>query len=174
MHPQDETTARIERAQMVRSDKVKEARAQELLAKSERGEELTFDENEELSRFQAERTGHGMLGEAKDGVYDAIGWNAIDKVVEVRSFANQLVCGLRPGQRDVTIPYQQSRLNGGDYTLSGIVMINGSAVQTAQFKGPSSTSVRVNDSGCVRLSFNLTAEMRNMRIQPQQLNMTFK
>lgn len=173
-HPQDLTTARIERALMVRADEVKNARAEELLARAEQGEKLSFAEYEELSALQKEREDHRVIGQAENVLYDTIGGRTTTKVVDVTSFDAQLVCGIRPGERDVTIPYQQIRLNEGDYTLSGVVVINGTPVETAKFKGPSEASVRVNDSGCVELSFNLTAAVRAMHIQPQRLNMTFE
>jgi len=173
-HPQDLTTARIERALMVRTDEVKNARAEELLARAEQGEKLSFAEYEELSALQKEREDHRVIGQAENVLYDTIGGRTTTKVVDVTSFDAQLVCGIRPGERDVTIPYQQIRLNEGDYTLSGVVVINGTPVETAKFKGSSQASVRVNDSGCVELSFNLTAAVRAMHIQPQRLNMTFE
>ena len=173
-HPQDLTTARIERVLMEKADAGKNARAEELLARAEQGEKLSFNEYEELSALQQEREEHRVVGQAENAWFDTVGGRTVTKVVDVDSFDTQLICGIRPGERDVTIPYQQIRLNEGDYSLSGVVVINGTPLETAKFKGPSNALVRVNDSGCVELSFNLTAQVRAMRIQPQRLNMTFE
>ncbi len=175
-HPQDKTTARLERVLMENGDRKINDEVEPLLAKAERGEILTYEENEKVGAALAEREGRNIKGTVEDVLCDtaSLGNCAAHKVVSITSFAPQLICNLEPGERKVTIPYQQIALNGGDYGLSDAVMLNGAPVETSKYKGASGAVIRVNPGGCVRLSFNYTAAIRQLPIQPQQLNMTFE
>lgn len=175
-HPQDETTARLERVLMENGDRQIDREVSVLLAKAESGQTLTYEENERLSAALAEREGRGIVGGAEDVLCDtaALGNCAVNKAVSIASFAPQLICGLEPGERNVTIPYQQILLGETVYGLSDAVMLNGAPVATSSYKGASQANIRVNPGGCVRLSFNYTAAVRALPIQPQQLQLTLR
>jgi hypothetical protein len=175
-HPQDETTARLERVLMQNKDRQIDDEVKPLLAKAESGKALTYEENEKLSRALAEREGRGIKGTIEDTLCDvtSLGNCSMKKAISITSFKPQLICNLNPGEQSVTIPYQQIALNGGDYGLSDALMFNGKPVETSGYKGASRAVIRVNPGGCVRLSFNYTEAVRQLPIQPQQLQITFE
>ena len=180
-HPQDKTADRIERALMVAHDQKVDQEIEPLLAKAESGQPLTFKEAERLEKAQLEREDRGAVGTVENTVQDGIttakgifDGREVKKAVAVNDFQPQLICGLRRGDRQVSIPYQQIHLGEGDYGLSDAVMLNGMPVETARYKGESTAITRVNQTGCVKLSFNYTEAVRAMPIQPQQLQLIFR
>lgn len=154
-HPQDITRSRIGDVLRSNLDARRDAAAQAILAKADRGETLSYEEYLALNRLTEERGEHGLLG----GV-------TYEKIVPVRvsRLAPQRVCGIRPGDWRLSIPTAMVVIDGGSFDLASWMRVNGS--RTGE-------TVHVPEDGCVVFHFAFGRRDQGRTIQPQRIALRF-